>query len=61
MVVPIKVKAADHPRLADVSSLELFLSEYGDLAPHGILPHTGERTDRLGERIWAVPLGATLG
>lgn len=60
-VVPMEVKASGRPRAADTQRLQLFLMEYGNAAPHGILLHTGERAEQLADRIWAVPLTAALG
>jgi uncharacterized protein len=59
-VVPIEVKSTTRPRSRDWHGLELFLDEYKDLAPHGVLLHCGTRCERVAPRIWAVPLSIAL-
>jgi len=60
-VVPLEVKASGRPRAADTAHMRAFLDDYGKRAPHGVLLHSGERAERLAERIWAIPLTAALG
>ncbi|MDH4153927.1 MAG: ATP-binding protein [Nitrospira sp.] len=60
-VIPIEVKATSRPRVGDIAHLRLFLNDYGKAAPHGLLLHTGERAERLADRIWAIPLSVALG
>ena len=59
-VIPIEVKAGARPSLDDARGLEVFLDEYGRRAPHGILLHTGSRTERLTKRVWAVSIAGLL-
>jgi hypothetical protein len=60
-LMPVEVKSAGRPRLDDTQGLNAFLDEYPDEARHGILIHTGDVTERLSPRIWAVPLSLALG
>jgi uncharacterized protein len=60
-VVPVEVKATPRPQSGDIAHLRLFLGEYKNAVPHGILIHTGPRMERLADRIWAVPLSVVLG
>ena len=55
------MKATSHPRVGDTAHLRLFLDDYGKAAPHGLLLHTGERAERIADRIWAIPLSVALG
>ncbi len=59
-VIPIEVKAGARPTLDDTRGLTVFLAEYGRRAPHGILLHTGARTERLSKRIWAVSISGLV-
>jgi uncharacterized protein len=60
-LIPIEVKAGGHPVLDDTRGLGVFMDEYGKKAAHGILLHTGTRTEKLTDRIWAVSIGGLLG
>lgn len=60
-LMPVEIKTAVRPRLADTDGLNTFLDEYPDHAPHGILIHTGDTVERLTPRIWAIPLAVALG
>ena len=60
-VIPIEIKATSRPRVGDTAHLRLFLDDYGKAAPHGLLLHTGERAERIADRIWAIPLSVALG
>jgi predicted AAA+ superfamily ATPase len=60
-VVPVEVKAGGRPRTSDVQHLRLFLDEYGKAAPHAVLLHSGERAEKLADRVWAIPISAALG
>lgn len=54
-VLPIEVKATSRPGTGDARSLELFLDEYPDRAPAGLLMHSGRETYWLTRRVLAVP------
>lgn len=58
-VMAIEVKSGPRPKDADLSSLRAFM----DRTPHcrlGVLAHGGRTTARMGENLWAVPIGALL-
>lgn len=59
-LLPIEVKATRAPRAADARSIESFCTEYGALAPFGLLLHDGKETFRLTDRVVAAALGAVL-
>lgn len=54
-VLPVEVKATTRPGTGDARSLEMFLDEYPDRAPAGLLLHTGSDTFWLTRRVLAVP------
>ncbi|NOZ67767.1 MAG: ATP-binding protein [Deferribacteres bacterium] len=57
--IAIEVKAASRWEKRDISGLNAFLST----TPHckaGILAYNGNKTVRIGERLWAVPLSLVL-
>lgn len=54
-LLPIEVKAAARPRLADAAGLRAFRAEYGDAARAGLLLHTGSVLDWLAPGILAAP------
>ncbi len=57
--IAMEVKAASRWEKRDISGLNAFLST----TPHckaGILAYNGNKTVRLGERLWAVPLSLVL-
>jgi predicted AAA+ superfamily ATPase len=54
-VLPMEVKATRRPGLGDARHLELFLDEYSDRAPAGLVLHTGEDIFWLTKRVLAVP------
>jgi len=49
------VKASRRVGIGDVRHLELFLDEYADRAPAGLLLYTGDETFWLTRRVLAVP------
>ena len=59
-LVPVEIKATTNPGLKDITGLRAFLDEYGARVPHGVLLHAGDRTMKMADRIWAVPLAALL-
>jgi len=58
---PVEVKAAGRAGPRDTGHIRLFMGEYGKAVPHGIILHAGSRAERIGSRIWAVPLSAAFG
>ena len=60
MLLPIEVKAAARPRLADAQHLRTFRSEYSGRARAGLLLHTGSRLEWLSPDVLAVPWWRTL-
>jgi hypothetical protein len=54
-VVPIEVKAAGRVSTGDARSLELFLDEYQDRSPAGVMLYTGAETYWLTRRVLAMP------
>lgn len=54
-VLPIEVKAGASVSTSDARSLMTFLEEYQDLAPAGLLLHTGSTTFWLTARVLAAP------
>ena len=54
-VLPIEVKAGRRVRTDDIASLRVFLEEYSDLAPGGLVLYDGEDVFWIGERVLAVP------
>jgi predicted AAA+ superfamily ATPase len=54
-VLPIEVKAARRVRTADARHLEVFLQDYADLAPAGLLLYDGDDTFWLTRRVVAAP------
>lgn len=54
-LLPIEVKAAARPRLADATNLRAFRAEYGSKARAGILLHTGTTLEWLAPDVLAVP------
>ncbi len=54
-LLPIEVKAAARPRLADATHLRAFRAEYGSKARAGILLHTGTTLEWLAPDVLAVP------
>lgn len=59
-LLPIEVKSTARPRLSDARHLRVFLAEYGDRAPAGLLIHTGEEIAWLTGDVLAVPWWRTL-
>jgi hypothetical protein len=56
-VVARKIKHAAAPAGRDLAALNAFLDLYGKAAPHGILISMHPRAERLGARIYNLPLG----
>lgn len=54
-LLPIEVKAAARVVPADARGLEVFLDEYGDRAPGGLLLYAGEEVFALTRRVLAAP------
>jgi predicted AAA+ superfamily ATPase len=54
-LLPIEIKAAARPRLADCKHLRTFRAEYGDQARAGLLLHTGSTLEWLAPDVLAVP------
>lgn len=54
-LLPIEIKSAARPRLADAAALRSFRAEYGAKARHGQLLHTGSKIERLAPDVLAVP------
>lgn len=54
-LVPVEVKAADRPRLSDVTHLRTFQREYGERARAGLLLHAGSEVEWLGPTVLAAP------
>ncbi|HVT18773.1 MAG TPA: ATP-binding protein [Thermoanaerobaculia bacterium] len=55
LLLPIEVKAALRPSLADTRSLQLFRREYGDHTRTGLLLHAGSELVWLADGILAAP------
>jgi hypothetical protein len=54
-LLPIEVKAAARPRLADAAHLRTFREEYGRKARAGLLLHTGRTTEWISPDVLAAP------
>lgn len=54
-VLPIEVKTTTQPSTQDVVSLQVFLQEYADRAPAGLLLHAGEQAFWIARNILAAP------
>lgn len=54
-LLPIEVKAAARPRLADAAHLRTFREEYGRKARAGLLLHTGQKTEWIAPDVLAAP------
>lgn len=54
-LIPIEVKAAARPRLADGAHLRTFRAEYGKRARAGLLLHTGTTLEWLAPNLLAAP------
>jgi predicted AAA+ superfamily ATPase len=54
-LLPIEIKAAARPRLADCKHLRTFRAEYGAKARPGLLLHTGSTLEWLAPDVLAVP------
>jgi len=54
-VLPVEVKSGARVRTSDARHLRVFLDEYADLAPAGVLLYGGEEVFWIGENILAVP------
>jgi uncharacterized protein len=58
VVSGIEIKLTSSPRPADARHLAGLRDRLGDRFAVGLLVHTGPRSLRLGERLWAVPVTA---
>jgi hypothetical protein len=54
-LLPIEVKAAARPRLADAAHLRTFRAEYGKKARAGLLLHSGRTMEWIAPDVLAVP------
>ena len=54
-LLPIEVKAAARPRLADAAHLRTFRSEYGRKARSGLLLHGGRTLEWIAPDVLAAP------
>jgi predicted AAA+ superfamily ATPase len=54
-LLPIEVKAAQRPRLADAAHLHAFRAEYGKKARAGLLLHSGDALEWLAAGVLAAP------
>lgn len=54
-LLPIEVKSGSRVRLADARGLRVFLDEYGDAAPAGLLLHDGDEVQWLARDVLAAP------
>ena len=60
-LLPIEVKSSTRVELSDAAPLEVFLNEYRENAPFGIIFHGGHEIKILTPRVLAVPLGVGFG
>lgn len=60
-LVPMEVKSAPRVRMADAKHLRLFLDEYRDRAPAGVILYGGDEVYWLDDGILAVPIRHILG
>ncbi len=54
-ILPIEIKAGRRPHIGDAAKLRTFLKEYEDLAPAGLLLHTGNETKWLAPNVLSAP------
>ena len=54
-LLPVEIKSTTNPGPKDGAVLELFLRQYGDRVPGGLLLYGGERTFWIKPRVLAVP------
>lgn len=54
-LLPIEIKAAGRPRVADTKHLRTFRSEYGDRSRRGLLLHNGSKIEWVTPDVLAVP------
>jgi predicted AAA+ superfamily ATPase len=54
-LLPIEVKTTAQPSTRELASMRVFLEEYRDQAPGGVVLHTGEQTFWVADRVLAVP------
>ncbi len=59
-LLPVEVKTGAKPVPRDARNLEVFLDEYPDLAPGGLLLHGGHETFPLTRRVLATPWYSVL-
>ena len=54
-LMPIEVKATEHPRIRDAATLRTFRAEYGDRSRPGLLLHAGSTLEWLTPDVLAAP------
>ena len=54
-VLPIELKTSAHPSTRDLASIQVFLADYADRAPAGLILHTGDQTFWIARNVLAVP------
>jgi uncharacterized protein len=54
-LLPVEIKAADRPQLADAAHLRVFREEYGKKSLPGLVLHTGTQVSWLAEGVLAAP------
>jgi predicted AAA+ superfamily ATPase len=59
-VLPIEVKATSAPSTRDVAGMLVFLDEYSDRAPAGLILHTGDDTYWIARNVVAAPWWSVL-
>ena len=60
-LLPVEVKSTRRLRQSDIKSLRLFLDEYPEQAPFGVVCYSGTEVLPLTERILAVPFSLVFG
>ncbi len=54
-LLPVELKATANPSTRELASMQVFLTEYADRAPAGLLLHTGDQTFWIASNVLAVP------
>lgn len=54
-ILPVEVKAGRRPHIGDAAGLRIFLKEYADMAPAGLLLHAGNETKWLAPNVLSAP------
>jgi len=52
-LLPIEIKTTSQPSTREVASMQVFLEEYSDQAPAGLILHTGTQTFWIADRVLA--------